>query len=290
MILDLDLSCLRAFLSVVDEGGFTRAALALGRTQSAVSMQMRRLEDMLGQRLIADRKRATLTPAGERLIDHARRVLALNDEMLARARGTDIAGRVRLGTPDDYAASFLPAILRRLAVTHPQVEVDVRCEISVDLIEAVDHGRLDIALVTRLPGLEGGVTVRRERLHWVTTSERVAAQRPVPLALFPVGCVFRDTASEALIDAGLSWRVAYQSPSLAGVLAAVSEGLALAVLAETSVPSGFVTLGPAHGLPRLPDIEIAVYGPRREMTPAAEAVQDSVLAAFSVPRPAQAAA
>jgi DNA-binding transcriptional LysR family regulator len=281
MIVDLDNSCLRAFLAVIDEGGFTRAAEKLNRTQSAVSMQIKRLEDALGVRLIADRKRATLTPAGERIISHARRIVALNDETVGRASGADIAGRVRIGTPDDYAAFLLPLVLRRLAITHPQIEVEVRCDLSIELIKAVDHGQLDLALVTRLPGLEGGVTVRREALHWVARSEDVAEHRPLPLALFSRGCPFREATEEALQGAGLGWRLAYESRNLASLLPAVSEGLAVAVIAETSIPKGLKILGPEHGLPPLPAVEIAVYGSRGLVSRAAQAVQASAIAALS---------
>src|SRR5690606_8698908 len=119
MMIDLDIGCLRAFLAIVDEGGFTRAASRRNRTQSAVSMQIRRLEEALGASLFAQRRPPVPTLAGERLAHHARRLLAAHDEAVARIRGTDIAGHVRIGTPDDYVEALLPPVLRGLAATHP---------------------------------------------------------------------------------------------------------------------------------------------------------------------------
>lgn len=278
-MIDLDISYLRAFLAVIDEGGFTRAALRLNRTQSGVSMQIRRLEDALATTLFAERKPASLTPAGERLATHARRLLALHDETIARTKGTDIAGNVRIGTPDDYVEAMLPPILRGLAITHPQVVVDVHCALSTDLIRAVNQRRLDLAIITRPPDLEGGVTVRREPLLWVAAREELAHVRPLPLALFPPGCVFRDTVQEELTKAAIPYRIAYQSQSLASLLAAVSEGLAVAMLARNSIPKGLQVLGLAHGLPELPDVDIAVFTKAGDISPAVAAVRDSVVEA-----------
>ena len=281
-MIELDPSCLRAFLAVADEGGFTKAAQSLNRTQSAVSMQIRRLEEMLGTPLIADRKKVTLTLAGERILEHARRIVALNDEVLGRARGTDIVGRVRIGTPDDYIAFFLPPVLRRLSVTHPQVEIELRCGLSAELIQSVDRGQIDFALVTRLPGLDGGITVRREPLVWVAASDATAQKRPLPLAMFSVGCPFREAAFAALRQNEMPWRVAYESLSTASLLAAVAEGLALAVITPISlIPEIKVVSSVRSGLPELPSVEIALYGPRGLASPATQAVKASVMEALA---------
>lgn len=276
-MMDLDPACLRAFVAVAEEGGFTRAAEKLNRTQSAVSMQIRRLEELLDTRLIDDRKRATLTSAGQRILEHARRIIALNDEVLGRAKGLDIRGRVRIGAPDDYVSFFLPAMLRRLSITHPHVEVEVRCNMSVDLIAAVDRGDIDLALVTRLPGFDGGITVRREPLIWVAADVALAARRPLPLALFSPGCPFRSAALERLDLTKIPFRIAYESPSIASIIAAVSAGLAVAALAQISLQSGMKVMDEAHGLPALPVVEIVLYGQRSSTTLAAETVKASVM-------------
>ena len=178
-MIDLDPACLRAFIAVTEAGGFTRAGIKLNRTQSAISMQVRRLEELLGTKLIEDRKKATLTAAGERIVEHARRVLALNDEMVGRAKGADIAGRVRIGTPDDYVSFFLPTVLRRLSITHPQVEVEVRCNMSTDLMPAVDRGILDLAIISR--GHRHG-----RRHHLAPRAADLGGYRRVPCAAPPL--------------------------------------------------------------------------------------------------------
>jgi DNA-binding transcriptional LysR family regulator len=289
-MIDLDPACLRAFVAVVEAGGFTRAGQKLNRTQSAISMQIRRLEELLGAQLIADRKKATLTAAGERILDHARRMITLNDELVGRARGADIAGRVRIGTPDDYVSYFLPRMLRHLSITHPQVEVEVRCSMSADLMPQVDHGILDMALITRAVGVEDGTCVRREPLIWVANNDALARRRPLPLALFSPGCRFREATLKSLEEAGLSYRIAYESPSVGGIAAAVIEGLAIAAVARLSLMPEMKPVDARSGLPGLPDIEIALYGPRGVASPAARAVRESLLEELSRPIPERVAA
>ncbi len=289
MIIDLDPASLRAFIAVAEEGGFTRAARRLNRTQSAVSMQIRRLEDVLGAKLFADRKRARLSHAGERIIGHARRIVALNDEAVGRAQATDVAGRVRIGTPDDYAAFLLPPVLKRLSLTYPHIEVEVRCAQSFELIRAVDHGQLDLAIVTRLPSLEGGVTIRREPLIWAAASETVTEKRPLPMALFPPGCPFREAAEAALERARIPFRLAYESASLASLIPAVREGLAVTAVARTSV-SDMADLVAVNGLPPLPFVEIAVYGAHGVLSAAAQMVNRLVVEALSGTLPERTAA
>jgi DNA-binding transcriptional LysR family regulator len=280
-MIDLDPACLRAFLAVVEVGGFTRAAEKLNRTQSAISMQIRRLEEALGTRLIEDRKKATLTAAGERILDHTRRMLLLNDEMVGRAKGMDIAGRVRIGTPDDYVAFFLPSILRRLSLTHPQIEVEVRCSMSVDLVQAVDRGMIDMALITRSGGNDEGLIVRREPLVWAAAEESLARRDPLPLAMFSPGCRFREAIISGLEAVGRSYRIAYESPSIASINAAVCEGLAITAVARISLSPQMKVLDESYGLPSLPNCEIALYGPRGIASPAASAVKASLLGVLS---------
>lgn len=290
MMIDLDPACLRAFIAVIDTGGFTRAGTRLNRTQSAISMQVRRLEEALGATLFEDRKKASLTAAGERILEHARRMLALNDELVGRAKGADIAGRVRIGTPDDYVSFFLPTILRRLSITHPQVEVEVRCNMSHDLMPAVDRGVIDLALITRASGADEGIPVRREPLIWAASNEAIAKRRPLPLALFSPGCRFRETTLARLDAANIPYRIAYESPSVASISAAVGEGLAISAMARLSLLPSMKVLDASHGLPPLPDFEIALYGPRGIASPAAQAVRASLLETLSGGIPERAAA
>lgn len=274
---DIDTSLLRAFVTVADEGGFTRAAARLNRTQAAVSMQIRRLEQTLGVTLFADRKRVTLTPEGHTLMSYARRVLRTTDEAVARLGASDVAGTVTLGTPDDYATSLLPPILAHFARTHPRVTINVRCEQSTDLIGEVDAGRVDLALLTRMPNLPGGPPLRRENLVWVVGSDdSVLDLDPLPLALFPPGCLFRDLLGHGLAAEGRAWRLAYTSRSLAAITAAVSAGLAATVLTASAVPPGLQVVGPAQGLPELPPIDITCYHGNRALAPATERLRDYI--------------
>lgn len=274
----LDLECLRALVAVVEEGGFTAAALRLNRTQSAVSMQIRRLEDQLGQRLLArDRKPVAATPVGTDLLGYARRMLALNDDAMSSLTGSGIAGKLRLGTPDDYALTLLPPLIARFAASHPRVEIEIVCGMSNDLELQVQAGRLDLAMLTRRPGSPPGDLLRREQLVWVAAMDhRPEWLDPIPLALFPEDCIFRPLTTGALDDAGRAWRVAYTASSIAGVLSAVSSGLAITPLAAATVPPGYRRLGPADGLPALPVIEIAL---RRApgASPAARLLADQLL-------------
>jgi len=274
----LDLDCLRALVAVVEEGGFTAAAARLNRTQSAVSMQIRRLEDQLGQRLLArDRKPVGATPVGSDLLGYARRMLALNDDAMASLAATGLAGRLRLGTPDDYALTLLPPLIARFAASHPRVEIEIVCGMSNDLEHRVQTGRLDIALLTRRPGSPPGDLLRREQLVWVAAADhRPEWLDPLPLALFPEDCTFRPLTTAALDRAGRAWRVAYTAASITGVLSAVASGLAITPLAAATVPPGYRRLGPAEGLPPLPVIEIALR--RAEGAgPAARLLADQLL-------------
>ncbi len=279
MIPLLDLDLLRTFVAVAEGGSFTRAGRDLGRTQSAVSMQIKRLEAQLDRRLL-DRsgRRVAVTAEGQLLLGYAKRLLQLNDEALARLLRPQVDGAVLIGTPDDYATSFLPGVLARFARAAPRVRVDVACDESVDLIGEVEAGRLDLALLTRTPAMRGGEAVRRERLVWCAVPGSPALEAaPLPLALFPEGCLFRQLVAQAFDVAGRDWRIAYSSPSLTGIGAAVSAGLAVTVLAESTVPPGLQVLGAEAGLPKLPTVEIALFRRPEALSPAAQLLAQHII-------------
>ena len=259
----LDLELLRTLTVIVDSGGFTEAAKRLHRTQSAISMQVKRLEDSLGVRLLhRNRSRVVLTSEGETLLDYGRRMLSLNDEVRQALSAPAVEGTVRLGIPDDYAF-YLPNILARFAELYPAVTLDVRCELSVDLVLELREGNIDLAVVTRQPKSPGGHVLRSEQLIWAAAQQTGAEHRSVlPLALFPEGyCVFRELTLEALRSAGCPWRIAYTSRSLEGLLSAVSAGLAVTVITRSMLREGLREIepeGPA-GLPPLPQVEIALH-------------------------------
>ncbi|HXH02427.1 MAG TPA: LysR substrate-binding domain-containing protein, partial [Candidatus Competibacteraceae bacterium] len=219
---------LRTFVAIADQGGFTRAAEAVNRTQSAVSMQMKRLEEDIVQRPLFERdgRGVRLTGEGELLLGYARRILRLHDEALGVLRQPDMVGTVRIGIPDDYVMPFLPNILTRFTRAYPLVQVEVLCQPSEQLLRG--DQQLDLFIATFRPGQERGVLLRREPTVWATAENGCAQVRdPLPLALFMEGCFFREWALRALEAEGRAYRIAYTSPSITTLLAAVSAGLAV---------------------------------------------------------------
>lgn len=271
----LDPELLATFLAVAETGGFTEAAARVHRTQSAVSMQIKRLEERLGRQLFERSARgAALTAAGELLLPHARAILRAHREALALFEEDPVCGRVVVGAPDDYAATFLPASLARFADTHPKVEVELVVAPSAELVPALERpDGPDLALVTAGSGEQGATILRREPLVWVAAEGRELARRdPLPLALFQPGCAFRRAALAALGEAGRRWRIAYTSVSLSGVVAAVKSGFALGVMLRANLVPGLEVLGREHGLPELPSMAIALARPPGRTCAAADAL------------------
>ncbi|GAB5467570.1 MAG: LysR substrate-binding domain-containing protein [Rhodospirillales bacterium] len=259
---NIDPELLRAFVAVVECGGFSRAAQRLLRGQSAVSLQIKRLEDHLGVKLLERSPRhLALTGEGELIIDYARRILSLNDELAARVKEPALSGVVRLGAPEDFATSHLPGVLARFARSHPQVALEVTCELTLDLLARFDAGDLDIALVKREPGVGAeGIRVWREPLVWIAADRQVAETgEALPLAVSPRPCVYRKRTTEALDAVGRTWRIAYTCGSLAGTLAAVRAGLGVTVVPKEMAPADLTVLSDETlGLPDLEDTELAL--------------------------------
>ena len=257
---NIDVDLVRSFVAIAAAGSFTQAAESLSRRQSTVSLQLQRLEDMLGQRLIERSPRAVrLTPEGETFLGYAHRLLALNDEALSRVREPHVQGVVRLGTPEDFATRHLPGVLASFARAYPAVALEVTCDLTLNLIERYRRGAFDLALVKRERGSgAAGIRVWREPLVWVTARQRLySGDGPLPLVVSPPPCVYRKRATQALDRARRPWRIAYTCGSLAGSLAAVTAGLGVTVLPKDMVPPDLhiVDGGP---LPDLKDTEIAL--------------------------------
>ncbi len=239
----IDPDLLRTFSLIAEEGSFTRVARQVGRTQSAVSMQVQRLEALLGRTLLLRARGGSvqLTAHGRFLLSRAREVLALNDDIWRTFREPSVAGRVRLGTPDDYALRYLPTILMRFAETHPAVEVDVISASSGELVELMRAGELDLTLCSEgsEPPRAAAVPLWRGPLVWVT-SERNSPHRqdPLPLALGHPGCFWRRAALLSLERAGRRYRIAYTSSSQVGTHAPVMAGLAVTVSTISWLPEG----------------------------------------------------
>lgn len=282
----LDNDLLRTFVAITDTGSFTRAAQRVHRTTSAVSMQVKRLEEMLGRTLfVREGRSVSLTPDGEALLSFGRRMLRINDEAVARFLAPSIDGRVRFGAPDDFGTRFLPNILARFAATHPMVEVDVVLAPSVRLTAELDAGDLDLTLVTAGSSdtrTESGIVVYSEPLVWAGLKGGHAQEdEPIPLALSSQGCAWRSTALAALDRAGTPYRIAYNSEHCQGQLAAILADLAIAPLPQSLVIPPYARVDPRYGLPSLGNYQILLIK-GIDIGPAAEALAEQISESLAV--------
>ncbi|MFD1703742.1 LysR substrate-binding domain-containing protein [Methylopila henanensis] len=269
---NLDIDSLRIFAEGFALGSFARAADRLGRSQSAVSAQLKKLEERVGTPLTRKSGRGlALTDAGEVLLGYARRILELNDEAVDRVGRPDLEGWVRLGLSQDFAEAWLPAVLARFARAHPKVRIEVRAERNAELIARVGAGDLDLALAWESGEPDGRAeTVGALPLVWIGApgaSRRLWDGEPLPLVAFDLPCIFRSAGVAALDRAGIAWRVAFTSPSLAGLWAAAEARLGVTLRTPLGLPRGLAPLDPARaGLPPLADVRLALH--RAEAHPA----------------------
>ena len=280
----LEIDLLKTFAAIARTGSFSRAAQAVHRTPSAVSMQMKRLEEIVGRPLFAkDGRNVVFTEAGDDLLGYARRILRLNAEALARFRCADTAGMVRVGTPDDYATRFLPKILARFAASHPLVQVDVDCRPSTELAGRLEAGQLDIALVSAGLGCTvptTGTIVHREKLVWAGVRWGEAhLRRPLPLAVSGTSCSWRLRALDTLDAMGLPYRVAYSSQHYVGQMAAVLADLAVAPLPASVIDGDLVAID-ERILPSIGHYEIQMMRSARAGGAAVEALAGHIVASF----------
>lgn len=260
MAQNLDIDLLRSFVAVAETGALSRAAERVSRSQAALSMQMKRLEDLLAQPLLRRTGRGVvLTVQGERLLVHARRILASHDDAVAELSGQSLNGTLRFGCPDDYAQAFLPGLLRGFARHHPEAAIEVVCAATPRLAERLQRGGLDLALVSA-PLAAGRDILRREDLVWVSL-RGVPAPRldPLPLALGDPDTLDHRAARAALDAAGRAYRIAYASSSLSGLLAVARSAQAVAVLTRAAVPRDLHILTRGSGLPALPSIGVTIH-------------------------------
>jgi DNA-binding transcriptional LysR family regulator len=262
--MSLDPECLKAFVAVAEFGGFTRAAEVLHRTQAAVSLQVKKLEEQLDARLFERHSRSvTLSPHGHLLMGYAKRILALQDEAIQAFIEDEVKYTIRLGTPDDYATSYLPAVINAFAQIHPFAEIEVHCDLSVNLLKQLQERKIDLALVTKQTDSTSGEDIRSEPLCWVGAQGGVAHTREtLPLALFSstdANCMFRYGAISILKEVGRAHHVSYTSRNTSVIVSAVRSDLAVAILAKSSVPPDVTVLDEDNGLPNLPEIGIALH-------------------------------
>ena len=257
---------LRTYVTIVETGSFTGAARKVHRTQAAVSMQIRRLEESIGRSLFVRAGRRTrLTPYGEIYLDHARRILHLYDQALAALSDTDNSDEVTIGVPDDYALTFLPQILERFVRSLPSVRLTIICEPSRRLSVQIVEGTIDLALLTEGEGIGGGVVLRREELVWATSAHHsVHEQDPVPIAIFHSGDIFRRKAVQMLEESGRRSRIVVSSVSYAGIHAALVAGIAVAAISVKNIHPGLRVLTERDGFPSLPNVGIMLQWSDRE--------------------------
>jgi DNA-binding transcriptional LysR family regulator len=257
--MNFDSMTLQCFIAVSETGSFTRAAERVSRTQSAVSQQIARLEQLLDKPLLVRGRSLALTPEGEIFLGYARRIFSLQREAMDRFREPELEGEVRFGLPEDFASVFLADVLAEFVRIHPRILLNVECDLTLNLLESFKRREFDLVLVkvSRPEDFPNGHDVWSEPLDWVGDSGLLKADKPVPLVLSPQPCVYRAGAVEALEAAGHPWRLAFSSPSYAGMIAAVQAGMGVTVLPRNMIPRGCAAIADA-GLPELSDTHVSL--------------------------------
>ena len=290
MSLNFDMDALRTLVVGVELGGFSHAAARLNRSPSAVSMQLRKLEAQAGQKLLKRNGRGlTLTEAGDVLLQYARRVLALNDEMGVALGAIAQGGTIRVGMPQDLAETVLPPLLTRYSRARPNTHVEVRAGRNYTLMEDVANGRLDVALIFTPAGRSTHDRIATVPTAWIGRRTRRSGAKPyqatrgngaIPLVVFDGPCLFREMGIEALARAGLPWRLAMTTPSLAGVCCGIRAGLGVTVRTRLGISKGLergLSIVPADaGLPPLPPIDI-VLRCAQDASPAVQTFRDLLI-------------
>lgn len=251
---------LRTFTAAAQTQNFTQAASVVNLTQSAVSHQMRKLEGNLGRTLFVRAPHGvSLTKHGESLLKYANQILRLQNEAMAVLTESTVSGRIRLGATEEYAALYLPGILKRFGERFPLVQVDIYCDSSTALLKLLDQGKLDICLRNSGSHESSAEILREEPLIWVGPKDNnPEEQSPLPVAVFNEGCLNRQWAIEALKSENINYRIAYTSPSISGILAAVRSGLAVAPIGASTFTSNLRVI-PSKVLPALPSATICIY-------------------------------
>jgi DNA-binding transcriptional LysR family regulator len=259
-----DLAVLRSFVAGMDLGSFAKAADRVGRSTSAISAQIRKLEEQAGTTLFRKSGRGlALTDAGEVMLAYARRLVELNDEASVAVRGVDLEGWIRLGLQEDFGEVVLPDVLGRFARAHPKVRIEARVARNTELLERIDAGQLDLALVWGTTGAAQMQPLASPSMRWIGSSTvpwQDDRDEPLPLIAFDRPCLFHSAATAALDRVGIKWRVAFTSPSLSGLWAAAAAGLGVTVRTCYGLPATVRALDEAqHALPTLPAITLALH-------------------------------
>jgi DNA-binding transcriptional LysR family regulator len=266
---NLNMDVLRTFVTGLELGSFSKAAQRLGRSQSAISTQLRRLEEQAGKTLFKKSGRGlALTSAGESLLSYAKRILELNDEAIDGLKDAEVEGWVRLGIPQDFAEGWLTGVLGQFARSHPKVRVEVRAEQNIAILDRLVQGELDLALTWGADDKVRAEPLVDLPMVWIGRPDWAGPKRlgsePLPLIAFEPPCVFRSAGIAALDQAGLGWRLSFTSPSLAGLWAAAEAGLGVTLRTTIALPRSLIVLKPASsGLPALPKVQLTLCRKKR---------------------------
>ncbi len=259
MPFNIDTLHLKSFIAIAETGSFSQAGRSVGRTQSALSLQIKNLEQELGCLLFnRTNRKITLTQEGEIFLGYATQIIQLQREVYSRIKEPEITGEIRLGTPEDFASHYLPDVLANFRKNHPQVQLNVACDLTLNLVDGFQQGNFDLILVKRDPQrVKGGSKVWREPLVWAA-ADYYRPEKPLSLVLSPQPCIYRARALAALDRARKPWYISYTSPSLAGTIAAVKAGFGITVLPANMLPAGIHPILKEIKLPELADAEIAL--------------------------------
>lgn len=259
--MNIDTFTLQCFLAVADTGSITRAAERVGRTQSAMSQQMTKLENLLGKSLFIRGKLFSLNNEGEIFLGYARQIFRLHREVIDRFKEPELEGEVRFGMPENFASIYLSDMLVDFARIHPRIFLNIECDLTLNLFERFKRGEFDLVLVKMMcpDYFPNGLDVCTEKLSWIGHVNHVMndKNKPIPLVLSPQPCVYRARAIKALDDAGIKWRIVFSSPSYAGTLAAVKAGLGVTVLPHIMIPEQLENFS-LIGLPELENTHVSL--------------------------------
>jgi len=278
--MNLQIDYLRTFIALAEAKNFTKTGTRVNLSQSAVSMQIKRLEGEVGEKLF-DRtgKTVQLTAEGKILIDYARRIVTEHDEAVRALSTPNLEGFIRFGSPEHYTVGTLPKLLARFALAYPDVVVEMRCENSDQIKEAVDKGELDVGICTQIS--DGGQVISHDPVVWVADPGFVMQkQKKVSLAVFEDDCIFRTWAIEALEKSGISYRIVYVSRSISGLIDAVRAGFAVAPIIRSNVPSDLKIVGLENGLPVLPVSNIVLHKTKKITSEIIECFSEHIIKSF----------
>lgn len=257
--MNIDTITLQCFIAVAETCSFTKAAERVGRTQSAVSQQITKLENILGKVLLVRGKTFMLTSEGEIFLGYARHIFALHREAMDRFKEPELEGEVRFGLPENFASVYLSEVLADFSRIHPRILLNIECDLTLNLFDRFKKKEFDLVLVkmNRPEDFPNGLDVWSEPLRWVGDVSLIEANKPVPLVLSPQPCVYRASAIKTLENRGRSWRLVFSSPSYAGTVAAVKAGMGITVIPHTMIPSELQAIDGSL-LPKLADTHVSL--------------------------------